>query len=257
VICTLTALVILTTGTWTERIPTELDVGGGSVTWVTDEGGPNFITSGTPERYSVRGGRATVGSSAARFAWNDVPVDTLFTEMDEEGNLSEPFTGTILPGEGVARTQGGQETSTLYGRAVESGAPLTQLAFQRGLPGNWGNYIVLICVSLFAVSTSISWSYYGDRCANYLFGPRAILPYKVVFIGMHLAGAIAPLATIWAIGDVFLGMVIVPNLIAVLLLSGKLKEITDNYFEREPWHENEQVQNRLREEKRREKEGEA
>lgn len=231
VVCTLTALVILTTDAWTEREPTDLNLSGGSVTYVTDQGGPQFITSGAPQEYSVEQGVPAVGESAARFAWNDVPVDTFYTDPAQ----TEPFTGTIYPQKGVAITQDGKEVGTLYGNAVASGAPLTQLAFRKGLPGGWGNYIVLVCVSLFAVSTSISWSYYGDRCANYLFGPNAILPYKVVFILMHLAGAVAPLATIWAIGDIFLGMVIVPNLIAVLLLSGKLKEITDSYFEREAW----------------------
>ncbi|PSQ71266.1 MAG: sodium:alanine symporter family protein [Bacteroidetes bacterium QH_9_67_14] len=231
VICTLTALVILTTDAWTDREPTELSIGGGSVTYVTDEGGPKFITSGAPQAYPVEQGVPAVGENAARFAWNDVPVDTFYTDPAQ----TELFTGTIRPQDGVAVTEEGEEINSLYGNAVESGAPLTQLAFRKGLPGSWGNYIVLLCVSLFAVSTSISWSYYGDRCANYLFGASAIMPYRIFFILMHLVGAVAPLATIWAIGDVFLGLVIIPNLIAVLLLSGKLKEITDSYFERKAW----------------------
>jgi AGCS family alanine or glycine:cation symporter len=237
VVCTLTALVILTTGAWTDREPTTLNLDGGSVTYVTEQSGPQFITSGAPQEYPVDQGVPALAEGGARFAWNDVPVDTFYTDPAQ----TEPFTGTVFPQEGVARTRDGQELETLYGNAVESGAPLTQLAFRKGLPGSWGNYVVLVCVSLFAVSTSISWSYYGDRCANYLFGASAIMPYKMVFILMHLIGAVAPLATIWAIGDIFLGMVIVPNLIAVLLLSGKLKEITDSYFEREGWRSDSSV----------------
>jgi AGCS family alanine or glycine:cation symporter len=237
VVCTLTALVILTTGAWTDREPTTLNLDGGSVTYVTEQSGPQFITSGAPQEYPVDQGVPALAEGGARFAWNDVPVDTFYTDPAQ----TEPFTGTVFPQEGVARTRDGQELETLYGNAVESGAPLTQLAFRKGLPGSWGNYVVLVCVSLFAVSTSISWSYYGDRCANYLFGASAIMPYKMVFILMHLIGAVAPLATIWAIGDIFLGMVIVPNLIAVLLLSDKLKEITDSYFEREGWRSDSSV----------------
>ena len=60
--------------------------------------------------------------------------------------------------------------------------------------GSWGGYIVVLSVLLFAISTAISWSYYGDRCANYLFGPKAILPYKVVFVIMHFVGAIFALS---------------------------------------------------------------
>ena len=111
-------------------------------------------------------------------------------------------------------------------------------AFSRGLPGRWGNYIVLISTILFAVSTAISWSYYGDRCANYLFGPKAILPYKFIYVAMHFMGAVVPLAVVWAMGDIALSIVIIPNLIALLFLAPKVVEMTRSYFERRPWEEN-------------------
>jgi AGCS family alanine or glycine:cation symporter len=100
--------------------------------------------------------------------------------------------------------------------------------------------IVAAAVFLFAISTAISWSYYGDRCANYLFGPKAVLPYKVVYIVMHFVGAVAALPTIWVIGDIALGFVTFPNLLALLLLSGVVVRQTKSYFERKPW-----LQNRL------------
>jgi len=90
---------------------------------------------------------------------------------------------------------------------------------------------------MFAISTAISWSYYGDRCANYLFGAKAILPYKMAFVGMHFVGAVLPLTVVWDLGDIFLAIVIWPNLIALALLSGKVKEMTDSYFERKPYLE--------------------
>ena len=111
------------------------------------------------------------------------------------------------------------------------------MAFRRGLSpiGDFGHHIVLLCVVLFAVSTAIAWSYYGDRCALYLFGERAVTPYRVVYVAMHFLGAIFPLTVVWDVGGVFLGAVMVPNLIALVLLSGKIREISDSYFEREPW----------------------
>ena len=60
---------------------------------------------------------------------------------------------------------------------------------------------------LFAVSTAIAWSYYGDRCANYLFGHGAVLPYKIVFVVMHFLGAVAPLGIAWSLGDIALALV--------------------------------------------------
>ena len=124
------------------------------------------------------------------------------------------------------------------------------LAFRRGLPGRSGHLIVVVCVFLFAISTAISWSYYGDRCANYLFGARAILPYKFMFVLMHFAGAVVPLTVAWTLGDVFLAMVILPNLLALILLSPKLAELTRSYFERKPWIENAEAHRRAKLEKR-------
>jgi AGCS family alanine or glycine:cation symporter len=97
---------------------------------------------------------------------------------------------------------------------------------------------VLLSVLLFAISTAISWSYYGDRCANYLFGKRAVMPFKMVFVGMHFVGAVVSLATIWTIGDIALGLVTFPNLIAVVALSGLVAKMTRDYFQRRPWEQN-------------------
>ncbi|MGH7359700.1 MAG: alanine:cation symporter family protein, partial [Candidatus Rokuibacteriota bacterium] len=110
--------------------------------------------------------------------------------------------------------------------------------------------VVLISVLLFAISTAISWSYYGDRCAYYLMGKRAVLPYKMVYVVMHFIGAVVPLASIWALGDIFLGIVILPNLLALILLSPEVKEMTRSYFERQPWRENYEVHRRVLESKR-------
>jgi alanine or glycine:cation symporter, AGCS family len=150
------------------------------------------------------------------------------------------FTGTLYPREARAVAADGTATDRLWGDAAESGAPLTKMAFQKGLKqfGGWGGWIVLVSVALFAISTAISWSYYGDRCANYLFGPHAVLGYKIAFVTMHFIGAVVPLATIWTIGDIALGLVTFPNLVALVALSGLVVKLTHSYFERRPWEQN-------------------
>ena len=126
---------------------------------------------------------------------------------------------------------------------MRNSSPLTSLGFERGLEpiglGNLGRMIVFISVLLFGISTAISWSYYGDRCANYLWGAKAILPYKMVFVIMHFIGATLAVTTIWDLGDVALSLVTLPNVLALVLLSGTLAKVTHNYFERRPWEENE------------------
>ena len=83
-----------------------------------------------------------------------------------------------------------------------------------------------------------------------LFGQSAVLPYKLVYVVMHFVGAVLPLAFIWRVGDVFLGIVILPNLLALWLLAPKVREMTDSYFERKPWIQNLEDHRKAVEEKR-------
>ncbi|MEJ2627249.1 MAG: alanine:cation symporter family protein, partial [bacterium] len=75
-----------------------------------------------------------------------------------------------------------------------------------------------------------SWSYYGDRCIEYLFGVKYVILYRIIYICFVYLGAVLALETVWAYGDMALGLMIVPNLIAVLLLSPQLIPLTKNYF---------------------------
>ncbi len=231
VICSMTGLVILTTGVWNDRVPTEISLAGGDLVYVmVDDAGVNLSVDAPGE---LRIDNGVAQESGARVGWHDVALQQLFVD---EG-LSQPFSGTVFPAAGNAVGDNGTTHESLFGMAVESGAPLTMEAFRRGLSplGDWGHMIVVICVLLFAVSTAISWSYYGDRCANYLFGQKAVLPYKLAFVGMNFVGAVLPLAVVWNFGDIFLAIVIVPNLIALIMLTPQVVEETRSYFERQPW----------------------
>jgi AGCS family alanine or glycine:cation symporter len=247
VICSMTGLVIVMTGVWNATVPTRLTLGGGDISFVGAGGAGSTIDSRDGTTIRVEDGlQSGGGPDGLRLAWHEVVVERLYVDP----GLTEPFTGTISPGERFATTADGETLTSLHGQAVESGAPLTMMAFEKGLPGTWGHMIVVIGVLLFAVSTAISWSYYGDRCANYLFGPRAILPYKIVFVVAHFLGAMVSLQVAWTLGDVFLGLVILPNLFALLMLSPKIAAQTKSYFERRPWVENAAAHRRAREARR-------
>lgn len=249
IIVTMTALVIIMTGTWDEKVPSELTMTGGDITYVIDHGDGTFEETPVPEgQIRVEGGRQLNTAGEPAFAWHDVIVEELFTDVDQ----TVPFTGVINPGVDAVGDDGMTYT-LLYADAPEGGAPLTMLAFQRGLStiGNFGHYIVLVSVLLFGISTAISWSYYGDRCATYLLGPNAVLPYKIVYLLMHLGGALIAPVVAWDLGDIFLSIVILPNLLALLLLSGQVRQMMDGYFERKPWIENAEARRRWKEEQRR------
>ncbi|MYI07147.1 MAG: alanine:cation symporter family protein, partial [Gemmatimonadetes bacterium] len=236
IICTMTGMLIIMTGVWSERFETEITLSGGDLSYraVQVDGGYADLAPDTPIR--IDGGEhAATGPGDPQVSWHEVPVPILYVDEAQ----TQPFSGVIDPGPGTATGDDGQTYASLYGMAVESGAPLTMNAFRRGLAplGDWGHYIVVVSVLLFGISTAIAWSYYGDRCANYLFGARALIPYKVVFVIMHFIGAVLPLSVIWAIGDLFLALVIWPNLIALGLLAPRVVEMTRDYFERKPGRE--------------------
>ncbi len=246
-ICTMTGLVVVMTGVWQERVPTELRLDGGDLSYLIQDADGRFVPAGEPGLIRVEDGRPDgPGEGRAQLSWHEVPVHRFFTDAA----LSIPFTGTIDPAARIARADDGAELRALWGEAVESGAPLTMMGFRKGLPGEWGDMIVVVSVLLFAVSTAISWSYYGDRCANYLFGTGAIFPYKILFCIAHFLGAIVPLQVAWTLGDVFLGVVILPNIVALILLSPKVAELTRSYFQRRPWIENAEAHRRAIAERR-------
>ena len=106
-----------------------------------------------------------------------------------------------------------------------SGAPLTAAAFNHSLPGI-GEYIVSVSLAVFAFTTIIGWSIYGERCTSYIFGERAILPFRILWILAVPIGAVAQLDFIWLLADTFNALMAIPNLIALLLLSPIVFKLT-------------------------------
>ncbi|BAZ93349.1 Na+/alanine symporter [Thiohalobacter thiocyanaticus] len=113
-----------------------------------------------------------------------------------------------------------------------NGAALTSYAFAAGLP-QIGEYIVTFGLILFAYTTLLGWSFYGERCAEYLFGPDIIAGYRALWIVCIPLGAVAELRPLWLAADVMNGLMAIPNLIALLLLSPVVFRVTREYFERE------------------------
>ena len=114
-----------------------------------------------------------------------------------------------------------------------NGAPLTQAAFSAGLPGEWGSMVVTVCLAMFAFSTVLGWSYYGEKSVEYLFGEWATRPYRVLFVAAIFFGAIRSLDFVWSVSDVMNGLMALPNLIGLLLLSGVIARETRDYFRRQ------------------------
>lgn len=236
VICTMTGLVIVTTGVWSEKLPESVPLNAQSaVTWLPEGARIEQDTrvEGLPASFDVvleagrpRGGAPVRNHSIvddARVFERGVPFDGVVRVRG--GALA------ILSKDGGAVNPAGL---TLEGRSLQNGSPLTAAAFERGLSYlfDGGRFLVALSVFLFAISTAISWSYYGDRAIQYLVGDRAVLPYRLVFVVMHFVGAIFSLEMVWGFGDVALALMALPNLIAILALSRRVKVMQQEYFGR-------------------------
>ncbi len=113
-----------------------------------------------------------------------------------------------------------------------SGAELTSMAFAEALPGI-GNYLVAIALAVFAFTTILGWSFYGERCIEFLFGVKAIVPYRVAWIVAIPVGATLKLGFVWLVADTLNAMMALPNLVALLLLSPVVFKLTREHFDRQ------------------------
>lgn len=110
-----------------------------------------------------------------------------------------------------------------------NGANLTMAAFSQALP-HVGNYIITIALFFFALSTMLGWSYYGEKCFEYLFGERLIKVYRIGFIIIAAFGSITELKIVWELSDTLNGLMAIPNLIGLAALSGVVIKLTKDYF---------------------------
>ena len=111
------------------------------------------------------------------------------------------------------------------------GAAMTLAAFSGALP--YGDIILSLCVALFAFTTMLGWSYYGERCAEFLLGTRVITPFRVLWVIGIFVGTQMSLELVWKMTDALNGLMAIPNLIALLLLSPIVFKLTREYFEKE------------------------
>ncbi|MCL2161952.1 MAG: sodium:alanine symporter family protein [Betaproteobacteria bacterium] len=113
---------------------------------------------------------------------------------------------------------------------VTSAAVLTNMSFESALPGGFGGWLVTIGLTLFAFSTILGWGLYGERCVTYLFGRQASKPFYIVFTLVVPVGALMKLDFVWNFSDLMNGLMAIPNLVALLLLSPVVYKLTREFF---------------------------
>lgn len=232
-ICTLTGLVVLASGAWNTKT--------GNTFQLTDM---QFI-SGTFDD-SVNDDAARLGRHISGKEFIDLYNGTLVIKdgvmQTHEVSLiharslaenykffsgKEPFTGELTVNNGKMK-----ETATISvaGESLLHSAPMTTFAFSKSILKGWGQYIVTFALLLFAFSTAISWSYYGDRAITFLAGPRYVLYYRLVFVAAFFVASFTDTTIIWSLSYIAIVLMAVPNLIGILLLRKEMKQSVKDYW---------------------------
>jgi len=247
-ICTMTGLVILTSGVWHDKQEQQLVVNDQAALVVVFDGttvetngelkdsdlahGQLKVVSGQPKGFDLIRNHSIVDEPQFLITDNAV-LKTKLRAFDGTIELDEAAAGKLELG--ILTDAAGQAVEgslVMRGKAMQNGSPLTAWAFQRGLgkiAGGNGHLLITLAVFLFGLSTAISWSYYGDRSILYLAGPKWVMPYRIFFCVAHFLGAVYSLELVWAFGDMALGLMTIPNLISILLLTGVVKGWTKEY----------------------------
>lgn len=235
-ICTITGLVILTSGVWQEKLSNRF------------ENADLMILQGTYDenketdrevlyRMLVDEGDAEMYNGTLEVENGSIVSDaTLVHARSVAENVSvlqdgEAFTGTINISNGKLDVEKEENQGiVLEGESLVHSAPLTAIAFTRSYLGEYGQYIISIGLLLFAFSTAISWSYYGDRATTYLFGLKYVKFYRIIYIIGFFIASFADTTIIWTLAGITIALMTLPNLFGILMLSKEMKTTVRDYW---------------------------
>jgi AGCS family alanine or glycine:cation symporter len=231
VICTITGLVILSSGVWTEKFENRFEES--SMCYLNGmyvDNKQEDITVLQDYILSCSGPLAYTGTEEVVEGKLKNDSITLLHNRSVSENViynvdDEPLNGSIKIKDGKLDT----DNLIINGDSLLLGADLTSKAFSRSVFGEFGQYIVAIGLLLFAFSTAIAWSYYGDRATVHLFGEGWILYYRIIYVGAFFTAAIIDTKIVWDIATVIGPIATVPNLLAILFLRKEIKKLDSEY----------------------------
>ena len=238
VVCSVTALVILSSGAWTQKYDNTFERSSMAIfegsyaennSKDVEELGKYILdarnfTSDTTNVENFTGSLDLIDGqlqkqSVTVFHNNSIAEDVVFYQG------AEPVSGLLEIADGKIA----DSSIRVEGKSLIHSAELTSKAFGSGILGMYGEYIVAIGLLLFAFSTAIAWSYYGDRSTAYIFGEGAVPWYRMIYVVCFIAAAVVDTTVIWNIAYVVVALVTIPNLIALFVLRKEMKEQVDSY----------------------------
>jgi AGCS family alanine or glycine:cation symporter len=237
IICTITGLVILSSGVWKEKHQNVFDASdmvflAGEYSDKKEEDLTNLyklinnLDGSTVENYSgvltIVGGKAQNNTDFTLMNARSIAENVTYSIGSEE----DLFTGRIEVIKGVPQ----KDNLVVSGMSLVHSAKLTTIAFTRGYFGDFGQYIVSIGLLLFAFSTAIAWSYYGDRAMTYLLGPKSVMPYRVIYVAGFFWAAFSDTTLVWALSAVSIVVMTLPNLFGIMMLRKEMKDTMNEYW---------------------------
>ena len=233
IICSLTGLVLLSSGVWNEKHMNVFQKADMKILGrVYDENNKDDVTR------------------LFEYLNHDEPIESFTGKLSvEEGKVlnelsilharsiaenvivfksNKPFTGKIDVKDGVLVDPNSE--FKLEGKSLVHSAPLTTIAFTRSFIGDYGKYIVSIGLLLFAFSTAISWSYYGDRAMTFLFGSKSVIYFRIVYVTGFFVASFVDTTIIWTFSGITIALMTLPNLVGILFLRKEMKSTVKKYW---------------------------
>jgi len=236
VICTITGLVILSSGAWKEKFDNEFQradmrfvAGAYSEQEPADVAQMFSLLNGDDTAASLYSGELVINEGSAVNSQDfTLMASRSFAEEVVFSRGDVPLNGTL------SVTEGRLDDSDVdvSGMSLIHSVPLTTVAFTRGYFGEYGQYVVSIGLMLFAFSTAIAWSYYGDRAMTYLLGPKSVLPYRIVYVAGFFYAAFADTTIIWNLALITIVLMTAPNLFGLLFMHKEMKKTVTDYWEK-------------------------
>ncbi len=233
-ICTLTGLVLLASGAWNTKTDNQFQLTDVQVlAGVYHDGNPDDVRSlgmhlRGKEPLELFSGSITVENGEIVTAGISVIHARSLAENIRVLAGKEPYSGELAVAAGKLSPP---SSIVLRGESLLHSAPLTTFAFSRSILKGFGPYIVTFSLLLFAFSTAISWSYYGDRATTYLFGQKYVLLFRLVFVAAFFVASFTDTTIVWSLSYVAIVLMAMPNLIGIFLLRKEMKAAIYDYWQ--------------------------
>ncbi len=225
IICMLTGMVLLASGVWNEKHQNQFQIA--DIVALAE----NYQEADPGDAallHDYLGGKKSLAHFSGTLAVSEGVIPDSPTILHARSVAEEirvdlrgfPYSGEIT-------FEGGKpllpEGMTMSGKSLLHSAPLTNVAFSKSWLGKYGSYIVTFGLLLFAFSTAISWSYYGDRAVTYLFGSKGVFWYRTVFIAGFFLASFTDTTIIWTLSGISIALMTIPNLLGILMLHKEMK----------------------------------